>query len=150
MSMSAWLTERVPRRLVWGGVAALLLLAGALVWLLSGKDDPRILALGEWKEPTARLYVEVTPELATARGIARGAVKYEWLQTAREPYRIRILYRQYDSEALLSFPDRDTAVLEPQIWDALPSAVQRSLRSHNRRHHRPDQEIRLVFKRRRE
>lgn len=131
-------------------LTALAAVAGLLYWALSGPGDPRQLILGDWKEHSSHLYVEVTPQKATARGMMRGSVKYEWLQTDKEPFRLRFTYRHESYEALISFPDKDSAVVEPQIWDKLPVSAQRMLRDVNRRHNRPENEFRLLFHRRAE
>lgn len=122
---------------------------GAWYWLSDGKPNPREWALGAWKEQTSRLFVEVTPEGTLAvRGLGRAAVKYEWVQTEEEPYLMRCTYRGHGFEALISFSGKDTAIVEPQIWDLLPSDMQRQITKENRRHNRPEHELRMLFHRR--
>ena len=135
-------------RMILLGYLVLSALGGLIYWLCSGKTDPRTLALGEWKEQSSRLFVEVEPTGITARGLARGSIKYEWLQTDEEPYRLRFTYRNQSFEALISFSGKDTAIVEPQIWELLPTDYQRLLAKENKRHHRPEREMRLLFHRR--
>lgn len=127
---------------------ALLLVAGSLLWLCRSAPDPRQLVLGDWKESTNRLYVEVTPGLATARGMAHGSVAYEWVQTEKEPYTLKCTYRQDTFEVQVSFPSDDVAVVEPRVWHLIPPSHQRLIREFNRRNKRPEEELRLVFRRR--
>ena len=123
------------------------LLVGGLCWLLLPGEDPRELALGEWKEATIRLRVEVGPESAAWRGMGHGSVKYKWLQTEKAPYRLRFVYRGETIEADLRFDGKNTAILEPEVWEKLPALAQEQLRELNRRHNRPATEFRLLFKR---
>ena len=129
-------------------IALIALACAGVLLLLSGRDDPRELLLGEWKEASTRLYADVEPERVSVRGLARGAITYEWLETEKEPYRLRFTYRHQSYEALVSFSGRDTAIIEPQIWDMLPASARRQLREINRRHQRPEEEFRLLFRRR--
>lgn len=116
-------------------------------WLLHTPPDPRLLALGEWKEVSSRTYVDVTPGKATARGMMHGSVYYEWLQTEKEPYLLRFTYRQEAYEARVTFPDEDRALVEPQVWDRLPAEQKKMLRDINRAHNRPEEELRFYFRR---
>lgn len=122
--------------------------AGGVVYMaLRTPADPRTLALGEWKESSGHAYVDVTPDTAKGRGMLRGSVTYHWVQTEKEPYRLRFTYRQKEYEADVSFPDADTAVVEPDVWEQIPASSQRMLRDINRRHNRPENEMRLLFHR---
>ena len=122
-------------------------LVGGLWWLLGPKENPRELVLGEWKEVSSRLRVEVEPERAAWRGMGHGSVKYEWLQTEKSPYRLRFVYQGDTIEANLFFDGENTAVFEPEVWDKMPTVAQEHLRRLNRRHNRPDTEFRLIFRR---
>ena len=122
-------------------------IGGIIYWLSSGRADPRELVLGAWKDQTSRLFVEVEPSGITVRGLARGAIKYEWLQTEEEPYRMRCTYRNEAFEARLFFSGKNTAIVEPEIWERLPSEFQRRLAGENKRHNRPEHELRLLFHR---
>lgn len=135
------------RHLLLPALGLILLLVGGVFWLLRGPGDPRKLALGEWKEASSRLRVEVDADQARWRGMGHGSIRYQWLETEHSPYRMQLTYRGDTLEAHLDFPDKDTAVLEPQIWHKLPASLQRQLRDLNRRHNRPEQEFRLLFKR---
>lgn len=140
----------ITRRLVMvaGGVVLLLVVAAVVWWICHPKPDPRVLVLGDWREPNSQLYVEVTPDQATARGAMQGVVRYEWVDTEHEPYRLRFTYHGDSYEALVSFVNKDTAVVEPLIWHIIPADKRQALRDYNRRHKRPEDEFRLVFKRR--
>lgn len=131
----------------WYYIPAAALLAGGLWWLLSPKADPRELALGEWKEVSSSLRVEVEPERVVWRGMGRGKAKYEWLQTEKEPYRLRFVYQGDTIEANITFDGRNTAIFEPEIWEKLPAEAQKHLSEINRHHNRPATEFRLLFKR---
>ena len=131
----------------WYSILIIALLVGGLCWLLLPRENPRELALGEWKEATSRLRVEVGPENAAWRGMGHGSVKYEWLQTEKAPYRLRFVYRGETIEAKLRFDGKDTAIFEPEVWEKLPALAQEQLRELNRRHNRPATEFRLLFKR---
>lgn len=126
-----------------------LLAGGLVVWLSSGRPDPREVLLGDWREASSRVHVEVTPESATAHGIGRRAtVKYEWVQTEREPYMLRFRYHGEALEAFVYIQDKDTVLVEPQIWEQLPELARQHIRQVNRQHGRPEQELRFLFRRR--
>ena len=128
-------------------LSVLCLLCGIGWWLLRTPTDPTQLALGEWKEASSRTYVDVTPGEAKARGMLRGKASYEWICTDKEPYRVRFRYRQKEVLATVSFPDDDTAVVEPDVWEQMSASEQRMLADINRRSGRPEREFRLVFRR---
>lgn len=134
-------------RLRWYSIPAAAALAGGLWWLLHPGENPRELALGEWKEATSRLRVEVEPQRAAWRGMGHGSAKYEWLQTDKPPYRLRFVYRGESIEANLTFDGKNTAIFEPEIWEKLPAMAQKQLSEFNRRHNRPAGEFRLIFRR---
>lgn len=120
---------------------------GVVWWICRGEEDPRELALGEWRESSGRLQVEVQPGEAAWRGMGRGKIRYEWVDTEHRPYRLRFTYRGADYEALLHFDGRNTAIFEPQVWHKLPPGMQEQLRDFNRQHGRPDTEFRFIFRR---
>lgn len=138
----AIVTHRIPFMTL-----AALALGGLLWWAFSGKPDPRQLALGEWREAAGRLSVEVAPETASWRGMGRGKIAYNWLQTDKEPYRVHFVYHGQDIEANVSFDGKDTAILEPEVWDMIPSVAQQQIKDVNRSRNRPERELRLVFRR---
>lgn len=122
--------------------------AGISAWLLlRGPGDPRELVLGDWKEHSGQMRVEVTPDAATARGMIRGELSYEWLDSRHEPYRLLLRYKKTSYEALIHFPDKNTAVVEPLIWSRLSEEEQKVISDLNRRHNRPAQELRFLFHR---
>ena len=130
-------------------VAAVWAVLGGIWWYVGHSVDPREVVVGDWRETSSRLRVEVTPDTATARGLGRysGSVTYEWVETEREPYRVRFVYRRDTMEALIYVHDRDTLVVEPLIWDKMPASVRSQIREVNRARKRPEQEIRLLFNR---
>lgn len=134
------------KRAMWVAVG-LGVVSGAGYWLLHTAPDPRELVLGEWKEVSSRTYVEVMPGKAVARGMLHGTVQYEWLQTQKEPYRLRFTYRQKPYEAQVYLPDADSAVVEPDVWAHMPAEQQKAVREMNRARNRPEQELRFLFKR---
>ena len=137
----------MEKRHIAAGALGALLIGGGLWWLLRSPVDPRQMALGEWREATSRLRVEVEPEKAAWRGMGHGVVRYEWLEAEKEPYRVRFTYRGEAIEAKIAFDGKNTAILEPDVWHKLSSLAQEQLRELNRRHNRPETEFRLVFRR---
>ena len=127
-------------------VVVVVALVGGVWWMLSG-EDPRELALGEWKEGKSRLRVEVRPEQAEWRGMGHGRLKYEWVQTEKSPYLVRFTYHGETFEAAVEFDGKDTAIVEPRVWHKLPGMMQQQIREHNRRHNRPETELKLVLRR---
>jgi len=128
-------------------VAALLLLSG-VIFIPDWFEDPRRLAPGEWVEQGTQLKAEVTDKDIHWRGLNnRGHLTYDWLQTDREPYRVVIRRGERAVEALVTFNGEDEAILEPEIFDKLPSLARRYIRERNRAHQRPEEEIRLIFRR---
>ncbi len=131
-------------------VVALLLLAG-VIFIPDWFEDPRRLAPGEWVEQSTRLQAEVTDQDIRWRGLNnRGRLTYTWIQTDEEPYRVAIRRGQQVVEARVSFHGSDEAILEPEIFDKLPSLARRYIRERNRARQRPEEEIRLIFRRVRE
>ena len=131
-------------------VVALLLLAG-VIFIPDWFEDPRRLAPGEWVEQGTRLKAEVTDKDIHWRGFnSRGRLTYDWLQTDKEPYRVVIRRGEQAVEALVTFNGEDEAILEPEIFDKLPSLARRYIRERNRARQRPEEEIRLIFRRVRE
>ncbi len=121
----------------------------AVVFIPDWGEDPRQLALGEWKEASPRgMAAEVDSSVILWRGYGRrGKLTYEWLQTEEEPYRVRICKGQTVVDANVTFNGADEAILEPDIYDKLPEMARKYIRDTNKRHNRPEREIRLEFRR---
>ncbi len=133
------------RKIAW--LVFLLLAVGLGIWLSIPPFNPREAVLGNWREKSTKLRVEVKEMQASWRGAGRGTVRYEWLQDRDEPYRIRITHGKRSVEANLVFLSHDECELDPQIWDQLPADAQRMLRDINHRNGRPDREFKLYFRR---
>ena len=137
------------RRLILIAAPLLLGFLGLIVWLCSSRLDPREVVLGDWQEASSHIRVEVTPDRAAARGIGRRAVvKYEWVQTEREPYRLQFHYHGEVLEALVYISNKDTVIVEPQIWEQLPEPARQHIQQVNRQRNRPERELRFLFHRR--
>ena len=136
-------------RNVMAAVMLLVLVVGVSMWLW-GNEKPQELALGEWKDSTGRLRVEVEPGKATWRGAHRGSLRYVWVQADKSPYKLSLSYQGGEIEADLVFDGKNTAILMPDVWDKLPPAAQKELSNSNRRHGRPEREFRIIFRRQQE
>ena len=123
-----------------------MLLTG-LYMLLRPQENPRNLVLGEWREQSARVRVEVLPAEAHWRGAGHGVIRYEWLQTEKSPYRVRLEGRGKTVEADVSFAGNDRMLVEPDVWDLLPTSAQKMLGDVNRQHGRAEREFRLLLRR---
>ncbi len=130
--------------LIFGAVVGLGIFVGYLLW---PSPDPRVLALGEWRDEGSHLRVEVQPKSASWRGMHRGKLTYQWLQYEDEPYLVRLTWRNSSIDARVSFSGDSLAIVEPIIWDILPDSVRKIVRDVNRQHGRPEREIRLVLRR---
>lgn len=121
----------------------------AVIFLPDWGEDPRELALGEWKEARPRgLKAEVDAAGIRWQGYShRGKLTYEWLQTDEEPYRVRIVKGQTSVDAHVTFNGKDEVILEPDIYDKLPDIARSYIRDHNKRNKRPEKEIVLIFRR---
>lgn len=121
----------------------------AAVFIPDWGEDPREIAIGEWKEAGPRgMRAEVNEVGIRWQGYGRhGKLTYEWLQTEEEPYRVRIRKGQTIVDANVTFNGKDEAVLEPEIFDKLPDIARSYIRDLNKRNKRPETEIVLVFRR---
>ncbi len=133
------------RKISW--LLLILLAAASVVWLSLPDFNPRQAVLGDWRETSSKIRVEVEEGRAAWRGAGRGSVRYEWLQTADEPYRVRITHGRWEVEANLTFSGDDEFVLEPEIWEQLPPDAQSMLGEINRRNGRSEREFRFLFRR---
>ncbi len=131
----------------WLVATAVSMLITGLCMLFRSTENPRELALGEWREQSARVRVEVLPAEARWRGAGHGTLRYEWLQTNESPYRVRLESRGKTVEADVSFVGDDRMLVEPDIWDLLPTSAQKMLGDINRQHGRPEREFRLLLRR---
>ncbi len=131
----------------WWLLSAVVYLVVLVVYLLWSAADPRELVLGEWKEESSRLRVEVKPELVAWRGVHHGKLSYEWLQTEKEPYLVRCTWRDRSVTARLSFSGDDRLIVEPDIWKFLPDSARKMLGDVNRQHGRPEREFRFLLRR---
>ena len=138
-------TMQFMRKFAW--VTFILLIGMGVVWLCLPKFDPRQMVLGDWREVSSKIRVEVGESQAAWRGAGRGALRYEWLQAENEPYRVRITHGRREVEANLTFSGDDEFILEPEIWEQLPPDAQSMLREINRRNGRQEREFRLLFRR---
>ncbi len=131
----------------WMAASVVSLFAVGMCVVLWPKPDPRKRVLGEWREQSSRMRVEVLPGRAHWRGMGRGTLSYEWLQAREEPYRVRLMFRGQSVEAQLIFCGDDRVIIEPDIWEKLPATAQELLSDINRRHGRPEREFRLLLRR---
>ncbi len=128
------------------GISALVC---TIIFIPQWYEDPRQLALGEWKENSPRgMQAEVTDTGIQWRGYGRrGKLSYEWLQTEDEPYRVSIRRGQTCIEANVTFNGDDEVILEPDIFDKLPELARTYIRDRNKRHKRPENELIFCFRR---
>lgn len=131
----------------WWLLCAAVYLVASVVYLLWSAADPTKLVLGEWKEESTRMRVEVQPKLAAWRGVYHGKLSYRWLQTEKEPYLVRLTWRDRSVNAHISFSGNDRLIVEPDIWDSLPDSAREMLRDVNRQHGRPEREFYLILRR---
>jgi len=118
-----------------------------LIFLPDWREDPVQLSIGEWRTQSKSMgiHAEVTDRQAKWYGKARGTCTYEWLQTEREPYRLRFTRGNEAIEANVTFDGSDTAILEPDILDKLPDMARDHIRKQNKLHNRPENEFRIIF-----
>lgn len=128
------------------GISALIC---AAIFIPDWGENPRELAIGEWKESTRRgMHAEVDEHSIRWHAFGRrGKLTYEWVQTDEEPYRVRIRRGQTCIDARVSFNGRDEAILEPDIYDKLPDLARSYIRDLNKRNQRPEKEIIFSFRR---
>lgn len=121
----------------------------AVIFIPDWGENPREIALGEWKEASPRgMGAEVDAATIKWQGYGRhGKLTYEWLQTEKEPYRVRIQKGQTIIDADVTFNGKDEAVLRPDIFDKLPDIARSHIRTLNKHNNRPETEIVLTFRR---
>ena len=127
----------------------LLTLATCAALLLPGWfKDPRQLVQGEWQEVNKLGLVEVTDCTARWQGSNyKGTFQYTWIQTDDEPYSIEVSRNEGNWLVSLTFEDDDHAIVDFHIIDKLPSQAQELIRQKNRARNRPEDELRLRFRR---
>lgn len=110
--------------------------------------DPRELAQGEWQEFNKLGYVEVTDCTARWRGgNYRGSFHYKWLQDDNEPYSIEISRNEEKYLVSLTFESDDLAVVDFHIINKLPPEAREFIRQKNKARNRPEDELKMRFKR---
>ncbi len=122
---------------------------GSLALLLPGWfKDPRQLVQGEWQEYGKMGYVEVTDSTARWRGSNyKGSFQYNWIQTDSEPYTAEVSRNKDKWLVGITFEDDDHAVVDFYIMDKLPAEARDFIRSRNRAKNRPEDELKLRFRR---
>ena len=130
-------------------VLILVSVLGSLTLMLPGCfRDPRQLVLGESKEAGNLGYVEVSDSTARWRGSNyKGKFRYSWVQTDSEPYTIEVSRNQDKWLVGVTFEDDDHAEVNLYIMDKLPDEAQDFIRQRNRARNRPDDELKLRFRR---
>ena len=127
-------------------LTAAVLLAGIFIpdWF----EDPVKLALGEWKGEPNGIQGEVTEQQVHWHvGGRRGKFAYTWVQTEKEPYRVRFSRGENVFEADVEFNGSDEAVLQPLVFEQLPELAQEFIRKKNKARNRPENELIFVFRR---
>ena len=110
--------------------------------------NPRELVQGEWQEYNKLGYVEVTDCTARWRGgNYRATFQYSWLQDEREPYSIEISRNEEKYLVSLTFESDDLAVVDFHIMDKLPPEARDFIRQKNKARNRPQDELKMRFKR---
>lgn len=127
----------------------LLSFLGCLALMLPGWfKDPRQLVQGEWQEYNKLGYVDVTDSsVHWRRGNYRGSFRYSWVQTESEPYTAEISHKKDKWLIGITFEDDDHAVVDFYIMDKLPAETRDFIRSKNRARIRPEDELKLRFRR---
>lgn len=127
----------------------LLSLASCIALLLPGWfKDPRELVQGEWQEWNKLGQVEVTD--CTARwqgGNYKANFQYSWIQSDSEPYTIEVTRNNQKWLIGVTFEDDDNALVDFYIVDKLPAEARDFIRQKNRARNRPEDELKLRFKR---
>jgi hypothetical protein len=110
--------------------------------------DPRHLVQGEWQEVNKLGQVEVTDCTARWQGSNyKGTFQYTWTQSDNEPYSIKVSRNEEYWFVSLTFEDDDHAVVDFHIIDKLPAQAQELIRQKNRARNRPEDELRMRFRR---
>lgn len=110
--------------------------------------DPRALVQGEWQEANKLGYVEVTD--CTARwqgGNYKATFNYTWIQTDDEPYTMEISRNGEKWLAGITYDDDNHATVDFYIMDKLPPEARDFIRQKNRARNRPEDELKLRFRR---
>lgn len=63
------------------------------------------------------------------------------------PYRALLKRRDRSVQVNVRFVDRDSMIVEPDIWEMLPENAREMLSDINLRHGRPEKEFRLLLRR---
>lgn len=124
-------------------------LAGSIALLLPGCFiNPRELVQGEWQEINKLGHVEVTDSSIRWRsGRYKASFQYIWVQDEDEPYTIGITRNGENWLADIRFEDDDHADVNLRIFDKLPREAQDFIRQKNKARNRPENELRLRFRR---
>ena len=118
----------------------------ALIFIPDWFEDPRELAIGEWRDAGKRGYLEVDETHIRTRGLgARGSISYEWVQTEDEPYTMQLTWRHYTITAHITFDGPDTAIADLDVMRHLPREAARIVKKQNKAAGRPENEFRMVF-----
>lgn len=130
-------------------ILILLSLIASVALLLPGWfKDPRELVQGEWQEFNKLGYVEVTDCTARWRGgNYRATFQYSWLQDSSEPYSLEITRNEEKYLVSLTFESDDLAVVDFHIMDKLPPEARDFIRQKNKARNRPQDELKMRFKR---
>ena len=92
--------------------------------------------------------MEVTDCTARWRGgNYRATFQYSWLQDESEPYSIEISRNQEKYLVSLSFESDDLAVVDFHIMEKLPPEAREFIRQKNKARNRPEDELKMRFKR---
>ncbi|MBQ2379994.1 MAG: hypothetical protein II295_06340 [Akkermansia sp.] len=111
-------------------------------------EDPVKLAIGEWKGEPNGIQGEVSEQQVYWQvGGRRGRFSYTWVQTEKEPYRVRFARGENVFEADVEFNGRNEAVLQPLVFEQLPELAQEFIRKKNKARNRPENELIFVFRR---
>ena len=122
---------------------------GSMALLLPGCfKNPRELVLGEWQEVNKLGYVEVTDSTARWRGgNYKATFHYTWVQDADEPYTVEVSRNGENWLADITFESDDVAEVNLRIFDQLPAEAQDFIRQKNKARNRPENELRMRFRR---
>lgn len=124
------------------------LLCCLALWLPGWFKDPRLLVQGEWQEYGKMGRVQVTDSTAHWRsGHYKGTFLYTWVQTDSEPYTAEVSKGKDKWLIGISFEDDDHAVVDFYIVDKLPSEARDFIRARNKARNRPEDELKLRFRR---
>lgn len=124
------------------------LLTSAALLLPGLFKDPRELVQGEWQEWNKLGTVEVTD--CTARwqsGRHKMTFQYTWVQDDSEPYTIEVSRNNQKWLVGVTFEDDDHALVDFYIVDKLPAEARDFIREKNRARNRPEDELKLRFRR---